>query len=653
MNHPIISKAVSATLWAALLVPASATAGNLSGEVQNDNVAVVIRDVIELPATAAAPPLARLGILREAPDGSGRLFMNDLRGPLYVINDGVVSTYLDMSVLTPTLDTGNLQLGLVSFAFHPDFASNGLLYTAHTEDIGDPPNLVPALPAPIIHHAVVTEWQADDPAANVFSGSPRELMRIASPHPTHNLGEIAFDPALAPGDDDYGLLYIATGDFGSVQRNDPGQVQRLDTVYGAILRIDPLGSSFQRGGIVYKYGIPASNPFANDGNPDTFGEIYAYGFRNPQNFHFDRERPGRLWGTDIGQGNLEEVNLPAPGTNHGWPEREGTYALDVNVNREVVFDLPADDASFGFTYPPVQYDHDEGLAIAGVLTVRGGPPSALKDKLVFGDIVTGRLFYSDIDDALSADDGDPATTADVFELNLLRDGAATSLRQLIRDELNDQGINRTDLRFSSDSNGRLYVSTKQDGFVRELVPVPRVSGLNLYAPTAELARGIDSCFELLADLGGANQVASIASVIPGLQATEQCGYQAGTPTGVNFTLQAGSAYFVELTQVSELGLGTPDSCPATSLVPGANLIGIAQPRVGLDCYDLLVAFGQGVVTTVERANKNNDTFEVCGTADGNEPRGRNFPIRPGEGYIVHSSATAGVNLNDLSLPGCG
>ena len=60
---------------------------------------------------------------------------------------------------------------------------------------------------------------------------------MASPHRFHNLGEIAFDPGLGASDPEYGLLYIGAGDFGSVQRDDPGQLQRLDTVFGAVLRI--------------------------------------------------------------------------------------------------------------------------------------------------------------------------------------------------------------------------------------------------------------------------------------------------------------------------------------------------------------------------------------------------------------------------------
>ncbi len=636
-----------------MTAPSLLPAGTYSGPVLDEGTRAVLRDVVRMPATAASPPLARIGILREAPDGSGRLFANDLRGELYVIENGAISVWMDLAALRPDFNDGNLQLGLVSFDFHPDFASNGLFYTTHTEDPGSiAPNIVPPLAAPLLYHAIVTEWRADDPTAATFSGTSRELLRIYSPHPTHNLGEIAFDPTQRPGDADYGLLYIANGDYGSVQRRDPAQVQRLDTVYGAILRIDPLGGPFERNGETYGYGFPASNPFAGDGDPDTFGEIYAYGFRNPQNFHFDRERRGLLYVMEIGQGNLEEVNLPFAGANHGWPEREGTWALDVDVNREVVFALPADDADFGYTYPPVQYDHDEGIAIAGGLAVRGGLPSALTGKFVFGDIVTGRLLYADIEEMLAADDGDPATTASVYGLELLRDGASTTLRQVIRDALQDQGINRADLRFSTDADGRLYLTTKQDGWIRELVPLPRVLGSWLYAPTGELADGVTSCYALLAHLGGAGSVTTIRRPAVGAVPAAECGYQAGTPTGTDFTLELGRAYEIALAAVTEIEVGSPTGCPSTELSAGVNLVGVGAPPIGFGCHDMLMRLGTDDVASIERLDKFRDTFEACSVTPGGTVVGPDFPIRPGEGYLVHSRAVLSVDLNDPAHPAC-
>lgn len=465
------------TLLAGILLalPSGAAAGALSGPILFEGARAEIVDVVQLPATQAGQPRARLNVLREAPDGSGRLFVNDLRGPLHVVDGGVPSLYLDLAAEFPAFrDAPGLATGFVSFAFHPDFASNGLFYTVHTETPGaTPPNLLPALPITTTQHCVLTEFQAADPGADSFAGTRRELMRIAAPHHFHNLGEIGFDPNLPPGHPDYGLLYIGAGDFGSVQTGQSEQLQRLDTPYGALLRIDPLGAPFLRGGILYDYGIPAGNPWAADGDPDTWGEILLHGLRNGHRLVWDTAGEGTLFVTDIGQGNLEEVDVAAAGANYGWPVREGSYALDPDVDPESVFALPPGDASLGFTYPAAQYDHEEGLAIAGGAVVRGGGIPELEGRLLFGDIVNGRLFYADVDALLAADDGDPATTAPVHELALRRNGAFTTLLQVIRDELGSSNVNRTDLRLHRGLSGEIYLTTKRDGFVRRLVASPR------------------------------------------------------------------------------------------------------------------------------------------------------------------------------------
>ena len=89
---------------------------------------------VQLPATVGAGGRTRINGLHEAPDGSGRLFVNDLRGPLYVISGTTVTTYLDLAVLRPLSKTSpGLASGFNSFVFHPGFASNGLFYAVHAE----------------------------------------------------------------------------------------------------------------------------------------------------------------------------------------------------------------------------------------------------------------------------------------------------------------------------------------------------------------------------------------------------------------------------------------------------------------------------------------------------------------------------------------
>ncbi len=152
-----------------LLIPEWGRGGMLTGPILNEAVTAIVEDVLEMPVSSGGSlPLARLNVFREVPDTSGRLVVNDLNGPFYVISAGVAQLYMDLAAVFPEFKTSpGLASGFVSFAFHPDFASNGRLYTVHTENVvgGTPaPNLVPAIPTSVAHHSVLNEWQVADPA---------------------------------------------------------------------------------------------------------------------------------------------------------------------------------------------------------------------------------------------------------------------------------------------------------------------------------------------------------------------------------------------------------------------------------------------------------------------------------------------------------
>lgn len=472
-----------------------------TGPILDAGVRVRLVDVLQVPASSATTPLARINGLREAPDGSGRLFVNDLEGPMYVIDGGQVQTYLDLEAIFPSLlTTAGLAAGFTGFVFAPDFATSGIFYTAHTETPGAiPPNLEPALPTTITQHSVLTEFTASDASADVFAGSWRELMRIASPHRFHPMGQLEFDPNAGPGDPGYGWLVIGGGDHGAVENGEFEQLQRLDGVWGTVMRIDPRGGPFVRDGVAYGYGIPPSNPYASDGDPDTLGEILLHGVRNAHRLVWDTGGNGTLFFTDVGQHNVEEIDVAAPGANYGWPLREGTWALDPEGDLHEVFALPPDDASLGFTYPAAQYDHGEGSAIAGGVILRGGEIPELEGQLLFGDIVSGRLFHADVAALEAADDGDPGTTAQIFALGLLRDGAPTTLLEVVRDTLGNPNKARTDLRLHRARSGAVYLTTKQDAWIRRLLPAtpevpllpawgPLLAGLALAAAGAAITR---------------------------------------------------------------------------------------------------------------------------------------------------------------------
>ncbi len=111
------------------------------------------------------------------------------------------------------------------------------------------------------------------------------------------------------------LLYIGVGDGGS--GNDPlNNAQNIDVLLGKILRIDvgPAGAN--------QYSSPASNFFF--GPTAGRDEIFAFGWRNPWRFSFDR-LTGQLWVGDVGQGAREEVDTEiVNGGNYGWRVMEGS-----------------------------------------------------------------------------------------------------------------------------------------------------------------------------------------------------------------------------------------------------------------------------------------------------------------------------------------
>lgn len=447
---------------------------------------VEIQDVLQLPDTRGqgsedrrvADNLARINFMRAMPN-TGQWMVNDLRGQMYVVNPNTkqTTTYLDFDSQFDDfiIGPGGLSTGLLSFAFAPDFASSGRFYTLHEEDINggnfnQQDFMAQGNPGTLGQYGVLTEWVANDPSANVFSGTHRELMRVAQPSGNvHNFGDLGFNPLAQPGDADYGMLYVAGGDGGhDAYGKGSDQAQRLDSIFGKIIRIDPRGNDSANG----QYGIPDDNPYANDGDPDTLDEIYASGFRNAHRIAWDSVT-GTLLTTDIGQHDIEEVNIVHSGANYGWSNREGTFVYNGTISIEA----PNTDGD-PYTYPVAQYDHDDGIdgdaAIAGGFVYRGSRIPELQGKFVYGDIVTGRLFYSDLQAMLDAEASGGLATAPVYELLLSVDGEVMSLGDLILDVIGEDTLpnDRVDLRFGQTDDGEIYIMTKQDGVIRALVPEP-------------------------------------------------------------------------------------------------------------------------------------------------------------------------------------
>lgn len=402
---------------------------------------------------------ARINYLGELPDGSRRLFTNDLNGKLYLYHKGrPPREYLDVAAtFAPDFVSGRgLGSGFGFVAWHPEFGRNGKFYTVHTEWGDALTTKTPDLwPQPGTRfHGVITEWTATNPRADVFSGTRREVLRLGFSGQIHGIQQIDFNPTARRRSQDYGLLYIAVGDGGrGVSSDDP---QNLAVPHGKIFRIDPLGTDSANG----RYGIPASNPLV--GRPGALGEIYAYGMRDPHRFSWDPAAGTRMFLGHIGEHAIEAIYEVRAGDNLGWSEREGPFVFD-RADRCHLYTLPDDDAQYGYTYPVAAYDHDpppghpctadSGHAVVGGFVYRGARLPLLHGLYVFGDIVDGQVFFT----RAHLMRRELSQRAVIYKPRLVDPtGKAVTMQELA-------GHTRVDLRFGMDNAGELYVLSKANG----------------------------------------------------------------------------------------------------------------------------------------------------------------------------------------------
>ena len=423
----------------------------IPGKIASSGLTIVLQKVLTFPVTADEAPMTRINKLLPLPDGSNeRLFVHDLRGKLYEVKNGQPRVYLDITTRIPNfIHVPGLGTGLGSFSFHPEFASNGLLYATHTEPAKAAPADFPIPdPVPVRLQWVLSEWKADDPRADSFAGSRRELLRADMYSQIHGFQELTFNPLAKRGDPDYGLLYLGVGDGGAGVTKFWAECC-ANRVWGAVWRIDPAGRNSGNG----KYGIPADNPFVK--TPGAPAEVWARGFRNPHRISWDLTGSRKMVISEIGQSSIEELNLGVRGAHYGWPQREGTFATDLPSTPGVVYPRPEQDATV-YTYPAAQFDHDEGNAVSGGFVYAGTRVPLLRGKYVFGDIMRGRVFLTDVSGL------EPGAQAPIHELAIEVDGNRTDLATVTRSK-------RVDLRFGQDGTGELYVFTKADGVLWKVV----------------------------------------------------------------------------------------------------------------------------------------------------------------------------------------
>lgn len=385
-----------------------------------DPMPPIARGDIAVSLQAVATGLSAPDYAISAPGDASRLYVVEQNGLLRVIQNGSLLGTPAMDIrglVAPPLipSNANDERGFLGLAFHPGFntagsAGNGTLYTYHSEliPVGSAPTYAAPNNATQGYKNVVTEWKMSSTVpGQVDPNSRREVISFGKNANNHNGGTLAFGPD--------GYLYLGTGDGGNARdvgasHIEPGgNAQNLSTPLGKFLRFDPLNPALNPGSTDAvsangQYRIPASNPFQGVGQVP---EIYAYGFRNPYRFSFDR-LSGDLIAADVGQGSIEEIDRVVLGGNYGWAVKEGDFLFD-RTTGAITARSPGDPSGMidpiTGTQGTLQYDHGDGISVTGGFVYRGDDIPQLYGKYVFGDLalrnapprVDGRLFYADLE----------------------------------------------------------------------------------------------------------------------------------------------------------------------------------------------------------------------------------------------------------------
>ncbi len=303
-------------------------------------------------------------LMLQAPGDASRWFVVERFGAVRVFdnNAGVAasSVFIDIGARVESVCP---ECGLLGMAFHPDFPATPRVYLTYTslQRTGAGPD------------TRLSEFTSSDGGLTLNPNSERIILTISKPTLSHHGGGIAFGPD--------GFLYFGVGDGNGARPID--DAQRLTTLLGKFIRIDIGGTT---GTALYR--IPADNPFVastalcnvNGSGPQNCPEIYAWGFRNPWRWSFDRQT-GALWVGDVGASAREEVDRVVRGGNYGWRCFEGTQ------NTGLACGNPAN------PLPPVaEYDHTLGAAVTGGYVYRGTAVPGLVGRYIFADFVSGRVW---------------------------------------------------------------------------------------------------------------------------------------------------------------------------------------------------------------------------------------------------------------------
>jgi glucose/arabinose dehydrogenase len=213
-----------------------------------------------------------------APDG--RIFVAEQTGSVRIIQDG---KFLAQPFLTLNVDSTG-ERGVDGIVLDPNFKTNHFVYVYYTTD------------TPTTHNRL-SRFTANGNVA--VPGSEKVLLDLNPLHATnHNGGGLHF------GAD--GKLYVSVG-----ENAVPANALSLANLLGKVLRINSDGS------------IPADNPFYNVASGNNRA-IWAIGLRNPFSFAV-QPRTGHIFINDVGQEQVEEIDVGKAGANYGWPGTEGPF----------------------------------------------------------------------------------------------------------------------------------------------------------------------------------------------------------------------------------------------------------------------------------------------------------------------------------------
>ncbi len=271
------------------------------------------------------------------------------------------STFLDLPNST------GIQDGLLCFAFHPDYETNGLFYTYVYRDTD-----------PFVR--VVERKRSETNPLQADPTYERQIMEMPN-RGSHNGGWLGFSPI-------DGYLYVTTGDGGANNGVDNGlPAQDPNDLHGKVLRLDVSGDDFPEDS-TRNYAIPANNAFEPG---EGAAEVYALGLRHPYRASFDQAN-GDLYIGDVGSNIYEEVNLlPAgqSGANFGWRALEGPFDVPY-----VDDPAPADAIDPIYYYPSVS----GGVSITGGTVYRGDAIPALQGEYLFADFNQKYVRSFNVDD---------------------------------------------------------------------------------------------------------------------------------------------------------------------------------------------------------------------------------------------------------------